>query len=171
MKEHITYTKPQGKFRPLWTARIGDVECTGKTKEEATDALFAKVRKSIAGSYMPTILSHCGYIALIYRELDCWFYHIREASKSGAVTSNLHAIGGGTRQETERAARRHLADYALDAGRSLEEAASIIEHEQDHVDFLRNTLRDREIARIMHDDNVDWQTANERYDGIVRGVK
>lgn len=171
MQQHIAYTKPAGKFRPNWTARLGDVEAFGRTKEEAQDRLFAQLKAACTGSFTPVMICHKGYVALLWRDGAQWCYTIRAQDVSGAVTCNIHMIGAD-RAIAERKARRHLADYALETCYHPEEAAECIENEQDRREFLATCYRSCEVKRIMDEHGLDWQAANMRYDGLdVGGAK
>ena len=164
LTDYITYIEPLKRFRQYWTAKIGQTEVPGDTREEATKNLFTFIQNSLNGSYTPILLFHYGHVALIWRANDQWFYTTRQNGRSGPVHSNIHCVGDQDR--TEQAARRHLADYALDEGRSPEEAASIIEVYGDYQEFIHQCERTKRVQQLMEEYHVNWQTASEINDGL-----
>ncbi len=40
LTDYITYIEPLKRFRPHWTAKLGEIEDTGSDREEATKNLF-----------------------------------------------------------------------------------------------------------------------------------
>ena len=160
----VTYIPPMKRWRPFWTAKIGETEFTGKDREEATTALFTNIKTILSGDYIPTMIFHHGYVALVWRELSGWSYTIRKATESGPVMSNIHCIGA--KEPTEAHARLHLAQYVLDDVRHPEEAAECITDERDRHQFLSDYYRGQAIARIMEERGVDHYHASMIYDGL-----
>jgi hypothetical protein len=165
----ITYVPPMKRFREFWTAKVGQTEGTGKNQQEATANLFETIQKSLDGDSTPSLLFHCGYIALIYKSGIGWFYTIRPVGKSGVVSSNIHYVGD--RDETERAARRHLAQYAMDSVAHPEQAAEVFTDEADRRQFIADAYRAKEVQYIMAERGVDWHQANLIFDGLLKEVR
>lgn len=163
---YIKYQKPQGKYNPNWEARLGEAVAQGSTKEEATDNLFKDVKKSLHGSYIPTLIFHKNRVALIFRELQGWSYHIRKLEENGKGLSCVFMDGDD--RVHERAARKHLADYAYDDGYPIEEAGSIIIDEKDFANWKENIERSSKVQAIMAERNVDSYQASMILDGLVK---
>jgi hypothetical protein len=164
LTDYITYTEPMKRFREFWTANIGQTQGTGPTREDATKNLFDIVKKSLNGNFIPAMIFHHGYVALIWREGQHWYYTIRKVDESGPVMSNIHCIGD--RQATEMYARHHLAAYVEDEGGSPEEAAEIITDELARKTFLDQCYHTKRVQALMAEHGLDWQTACQVEDGL-----
>ncbi|SRR6266516_2006413 len=164
LADYIIYIEPLKRWREYWTAQIGQTKGTGPTREEATESLFTIIQESLDGTFTPSLLFHHGYVALIWREGQQWFYTVRKVGESGAAQSNIHCIGD--RQQTEVYARNHLAQYAIDEVKHPEEAAEIILDEQERKHFIATEYRNREVQRVMQERGVDLYQASMIVDGL-----
>src|SRR6266852_321478 len=93
LTDYITVVPPMKHFRQFWTAKLGEIEATGSDREEATSTLFIDIKTILSGDYIPVMIFHLGYVALVWRELAGWSYTIRRCGESGPVMSNIHCIG------------------------------------------------------------------------------
>jgi len=169
--DFITYLEPMKRWREYWTARVGELEATGKTREETTTALFRKVEQGYAGNYTPLVIPHCGYVAHIWRDVEAgWCYAIKGLYFDGRLDHSYCIVGDY--DATVRAARKHLADYVYDGEepgptvRHPEEAAECIINEEDRREFISRAYRTKRVQAIMAERGVSWEQANMIEDGL-----
>jgi hypothetical protein len=185
MTDHISYDEPSKVFhRPHWIAKMGGVEATGKTKTEARAALMDKVHAAVRGVYTPTLIPLRGRVALIWREQNGWYYTVRAVGQNGLIVSNIHYLGGDW-HETERAARRHLANYVMDDEieavkdrggilffsdiffpAMLENIAEVITDRSDRARFIGDWKYQHKVARIMVEQGIPFEEACRVADGV-----
>lgn len=90
-------------------AALGDLECFAPTMREAKAGLQEKLSKAVRGSYVPRIIVIGDNMAIVWREpTGCWYSILHEGRMGGFST------GGNSLDDTEQAARGHLAQLALD---------------------------------------------------------
>lgn len=168
----ITHVEPMKRFRQYWTAKLvglTDVEGTGKDRDEATIDLLKTIVTSLKGDYAPILISFKGHIALIWRERASWYYTITTDGYQGSIATSIHT-SSCNREQTERHARRHMADYVADAATSFEEseaAAAIILNEEDRRNFLTTLHRTRKAKELMLQEGLNWVEANMKIDGLL----
>jgi hypothetical protein len=185
MTDHISYDEPSKVFhRPHWIAKMGGVEATGKTKTEAREALMDKVAEAARGPYTPTMIFLRGRAALLWREQNGWYYTVRAVGQNGLIVSNIHYLGGDW-NETERVARKHLANYVMDDEIEavkdqggilsfsdilfpvmLENIAEVITDQDDRARFIDDWKYQRRVARIMAEQGIPFEEARHIADAI-----
>ena len=169
LTELFTTYAPQKFVRSTWIAKLiglSSVEGEGRNREEAIDNLLTNIRRSLDGEYTPSLIVFKEHIALIWRSQDRWYYTIQYNTHQGRIQSNFHLFDVSQYAECERAARRHLADYATDTCYHPEEAVEIIKDETDRREFIRRAYRTREIEYLMETEGLDWYQANLKLDGL-----
>ncbi|MGH2496510.1 MAG: hypothetical protein ACRDIV_17570 [Ktedonobacteraceae bacterium] len=115
------------------------------------------------GSSTPVLISAHGLTALVWRDRADWWYTVRfPESKQGNVTTNTHLIGGD-RTETERACRRHLADYIRDREIPIEDAALVITHEGDRAQWIVQAHYSDQLQALMAG-GLTWEQATHELD-------
>ncbi len=169
--DFITYIPPMKPFRSYWTAKVGETEAMGVSREEATTALFRKVEQAFEGNYTPLVIPHCGYVAHIWRDVEAgWCYAIKGLYFDGRLDHSYCIVGGY--DATIRAARKHLADYVYDGEepgptvRHPEKAAECIINEEDCREFISRAYRTKRVQAIMAERGVSWEQANMIEDGL-----
>ena len=169
--DYITYIPPMKPFRSYWTAKVGETEAMGVSREEATTALFRKVEQAFEGNYTPLVIPHCGYVAHIWRDVEAgWCYAIKGLYFDGRLDHSYCIVGGY--DATIRAARKHLADYVYDGEepgptvRHPEKAAECIINEEDCREFISRAYRTKRVQAIMAERGVSWEQANMIEDGL-----
>ncbi len=114
-----------------WNAKGGRmVAACGETQEAADQACLEKIRDRFRGTYTPLYLSFRGEIILVWRDGNEWVYgFIHDRTEPVGITSSGN---WKSREDVERAARRHLAENGWD---EREETSEIILHPDDQAQF------------------------------------
>lgn len=114
-----------------WSAKGGRmVSGYGETQEVADQACLEKIRDRFRGTYTPLCLCFRGETILVWRDDNDWLYgFIRDRAEPVSITSSGEEK---TRENVERAARRHLAHNGWD---EQEESSEIIVHPDDQMWF------------------------------------
>lgn len=183
MNDHIEYTEPcKVLHQYTWKARMGDIDAQGKTKSEAREALMEKVHAALTGTYTPTMIFCRKRYALIWREQNGWYYTVQPIGPSGQINNNFHFYE--TLHETERRARKHLADYVMDDEiaevksrggilyfsndffvEMLLSIGDVILDDYDGAHFIDEWKYQRKVARVMKEQGVDFEEAWRIADG------
>ena len=120
------------------------VSAFGETQEEADAALVERIRVHFRGSYEPLYLHFRGNTVLIWRDGNEWVYgHIHEKQ----YPQGVHLGGWTSRDEVERAARRHLAQMGWDG---QAETSDIISDQQDQGEFSRWASIQKQFLKQWH---------------------
>jgi hypothetical protein len=139
------------------------VSACGETQEEAYSALLERIRDRFRDSYDPLYLHFRGNTVLIWRDGDEWVYgHIHEKQHPEGV----HLGGWTSRDEVERAARRHLAQMGWNG---QEETSDIISDQQDQEEFSRWASIQKQFLkqwRILRGAGWNEQEARHILDGF-----
>ena len=110
----ITVEKPLSRKSGLfnkWIARLpGNNRFYGASQDEVLEKAVEFITVSLKGDYLPCVISHNGYYALVWREpcgLEQWGYSIKPL---GENPTHMVTCGFSQRQEAIDAATRHLHD-------------------------------------------------------------
>ena len=139
------------------------VSARGATQEQADTALLERIRDRFRGTYEPLYLHFRGNTVLIWRDGNDWVYgHIHEKR----YPEGVHLGGWTSRDEVERAARRHLAQMGWDG---QEETSDIISDQQDQEEFSRWASIQKQFLkqwRILRRAGWNEQEARHILDGF-----
>ena len=139
------------------------VSAHGATQEQADTALLERIRDRFRGTYEPLYLHFRGNTVLIWRDGNDWVYgHIHEKH----YPEGVHLGGWTSRDEVERAARRHLSQMSWDG---QAETSDIISNQQDQEAFSRWASIQKQFLkqwRILRRAGWNEQEARHILDGF-----
>lgn len=142
-----------------WSAKGGRmVAARGETQEAADQACLEKIRDRFRGTYTPLCLRFRDEIILVWRDGNDWVYgFIRDRAEPVGIASSGD---WKSREDVERAARRHLAENGWD---EQEETSEIILHPDDQARFGDWARREKVLrAKYRRLLEVGW-TQNEAW--------
>lgn len=135
--------------RPV-CVQIAGIEGRGRNKTEAKANALAKIEQALAGSFSPYLIVAHGAIVLIWRTPHTsWGYRILQPEPDEVLAESLSGccLGYSSRDEAERAARKHLAQYifTLDGP----DGSEVIENEQDRQEH-QSWVQWQRISHAWH---------------------
>jgi len=88
---------------------------TGRTMRDARNDWERKAEAALTAPFEIEVIKYYSVAAIVHRDLESWWYEILDLTgrhrNEPNGTMKLGCSGGGSRDETVRAARRHLAQW------------------------------------------------------------
>jgi hypothetical protein len=149
---------------------VHGMEGVGTTKTEAKQDAIQKIEKACEGTWSPLLLVAEPYSIIIYRNMDGWCSQsisdergFRDWSRNGSSF-----YGNQTRNEVERAVRRHLGDLTMDCETAfaIEDVPAIVENAQDRRDLLRGAAWQRSYKALRAMGYSDFEAHRNASDHI-----
>lgn len=102
-----------GRSKVMHEARLGDLTVDGATATEAKTKLLEAADLILRGTYTPVVIRHGRWLAVIARQFttyaSTWGYQLLDLDELDGRKVIYASMMDGTREDAERAARRHMA--------------------------------------------------------------
>lgn len=133
-----------------WEATFGEYQVVvAPTKTEAREHAYRTMETMVSGDYRARVLIYRNLTAVVWRQPSGWAYSIASDDADGRVHFGCSSHSDADADDTERQARRHMAQWATTAGAELTDHRAFIVDDEDRAEYVRWLAWQRAVREAM----------------------